>query len=83
MTDEQKYRDKVIAGYTSQPSLLLSRLICRLFWNVDDEDYGHHVKEFVKDTTTLVGKENIEDLCDEIAKLILERRKNGTTNNTE
>jgi len=77
MTPEEAYRQKVITGYTKRPRLLLSRLVCRLFWRVDDDDYLFHVKEFVNDTTDIVGKENIEEVCSKIADLIMRNRKDA------
>lgn len=77
MTPKEEFRQRVITGYTKRPKLLLSRLACRLFWNVGDDDYLYCVKEFVNDTTDIVGEENIEEVCGKIADLILRNRKDA------
>ena len=83
MNPEEEYGQKLITGYTKRPKLLLSRMVCRLFWRVDDADYLYRVREFVNDTTDIVGKENIEEMCSKIADLIMRNRKDATSSDKD
>ncbi len=81
-TIDEQYKEKLYAGYTSKPRLLLSRDIHRLFHDVEQEGYVFFMQNFVEDVGILVGK-NMPALCDKIADEILNHLERSNEPNTD